>query len=297
MENASSASSPVPAKGFNYKKTIALALIFIVLALVALGYWIYSLTRVSTDDSYVNANVVQIAARVTGQVLELDVQNNQAVKKGDVLFRLDPAPFLAVEQQAEAQLAIDQANLANARATAQRVFTLVKEGVLSQQDHDDNLAKLDSAKALVALDQASLKTAQLNLQYTIVIAPVDGWVSNMSLRPRDTVNANEPQFALIASDYFWVDANFKETDLARIKVGAPAKIYVDMYPDHVFQGVVESVSGGSGNAFALLPPQNATGNWVKVTQRVPVKVHVLDLDSQYPLRVGTSAVVVIPTHE
>lgn len=284
------------AKGFNYKKTIALVLIFVVLALVVVAYWLYSLTSVSTDDSYVNANVVQVSARVTGQVLELDVENNQAVKQGEVLFRLDPAPFLALEQQAQAQLAIDQANLANAKATSQRVFTLVKEGVLSEQDHDDNLAKLDSAKAQVALDQASLKTAQLNLQYTVVTASADGWVSNMSLRPRDTVNANEPQFALIASDYFWVDANFKETDLARIKVGAPAKIYVDMYPDHVFHGVVESISGGSGNAFALLPPQNATGNWVKVTQRVPVKIHVTDADPQYPLRVGTSAVVVIPTH-
>lgn len=281
---------------FNFKKAISLTLVFGLLVLIAIGYWIYSLLYVSTDDAYVNANVAQIASRVTGQVISVNVQDNQAVKQGQILFQLDPEPFIVAIDKAKAQLQMDQANLINAEISAKRTFTLVAQGVLSQQAKDDALAKLDSAKAQVSLDQADLQNAQLNLQYTTVSAPTDGWVSNLSLRPQDTVNANEPQFALIAGNEFWVDANFKEGDLDRIKVGASAKIHVDMYPDHTFDGVVESISGASGNAFALLPPQNATGNWVKVIQRVPVRVHILNVNPQYPLRVGTSATVTIPTH-
>jgi membrane fusion protein, multidrug efflux system len=282
-------------KAFNYKKAMALTLVFVVLALIGFVYWLYSLTFVATDDAYVNANVVQIAPQVTGQVLELDVQNNQKVSAGQILFRLDPQPFILALKQAQAQLAIDQANLVNAKITAKRIFSLAAEGVVSAQARDDALAKLNSAEAQVTLDKAAIQTAQLNLSYTTVVAPADGWVSNMTLRPQDTVDANQPQFALIANNQFWVDANFKETDLARIKVGASAKIKVDMYPNYTFDGEVESISGGSGNAFALLPPQNATGNWVKVTQRVPVKVIILHPDPAYPLRIGTSALVTIPT--
>ena len=280
----------------NYKKIFSLIAVFVVLALVAGAYWIYSEYYVSTDDAYLNANVVQIAPRVTGQVSILDVQNNQYVKEGQALFRLDPALFQVAIDQAQAQLLKDQATLDNVKVTSQRIFKLADQGVLSVQDRDNAAANLKTAQAEVALAKANLRNAQLNLQYTVVNAPTDGWVSNLTMRPQDTINANEPQFALISKDEFWVDANFKETDMTRIRVGASAKIVVDMYPKHPFKGVVESVSGGSGNAFALLPAQNATGNWVKVIQRVPVRIRVTDVDPQYPLRIGTSAEVTIPTH-
>ncbi len=279
-----------------YKKALSLISIFVVLALGAVAYWIYSQMYVSTDDAYLNANVVQVAPRVTGQVLDLYVQDNQYVQKGQLLFKLDPALFVVAIDQAQAQLLQDQANLANAEVTSKRIFALADQGVLSAQDRDNAVANLKTAQAQVELAQANLRNAELNLQYTTVTAPADGWVSNLSMRPQDTINANEAQFALISKEEFWVDANFKETDLGRIQVGAPAEIDVDMYPGHTFKGVVESVSGGSGNAFALLPPENATGNWVKVTQRVPVRIRVLDVDPHYPLRIGTSATVTIPTH-
>ena len=280
----------------HYKKLISLIAVFVVLALGAFGYWVYSQYYVSTDDAYVGANVVQIAPRVTGQVLDLYVQNNQFVKKGQPLFKLDPALFEAALEQAKAQLLISQANLANAKTTAKRTFALASQGALTQQDRDNAMAQLRSAKGQVALAKAKLLDATLNLQYTVVTAPTNGWISNLTLRPQATIDANDPQFALISEGEFWVDANFKETDLNHIRIGAPVSIVVDMYPDHPFKGVVESISGGSGNAFALLPPQNATGNWVKVIQRVPVRVHVIDVDPQYPLRIGTSATVTIPTH-
>lgn len=295
-EQAAVADSNTTSKKINVKKALALASIFVILAVGAILYWLYSLQFVSTDDSYVNANVVQIAPQVSGQILDLKVINNQQVTKGQILFIIDPQPFQLALKQAQAQLVIDQANLVNAQISSKRIFELAKEGVVAAQARDDALAKLDSAQGQVSVDKAAIETAQLNLTYTTVIAPTDGWVSNMTLRPKDTVNANQPQFALISSDLYWVDANFKETDLGRIKIGASAKIKVDMYPDYEFDGKVESISGGSGNAFALLPPQNATGNWVKVTQRVPVKVIILHPDPAYPLRIGTSAIVTIPTH-
>ncbi len=124
-----------------------------------------------------------------------------------------------------------------------------------------------------------------------MVAPTSGTIANLTLRPGNTVTPDTPLFVLIGNQEFWVDANFKETELTRIRAGQEVTIDSDVYPDHPFRGVVESVSGGAGTAFSLLPPQNATGNWVKVTQRVPVRIRVLDPDPAYPLRIGTSATV------
>jgi membrane fusion protein (multidrug efflux system) len=118
----------------------------------------------------------------------------------------------------------------------------------------------------------------------------------MTLQQGSIVNANQALFTLISNDLFWVDANYEETDLQNIRPGQPAEIKLDMYPNHVFKGVVNSISGGSGAAFSLLPPENATGNWVKITQRVPVKVVIINPDPDYPLHIGTTATVTIDTH-
>jgi membrane fusion protein (multidrug efflux system) len=158
---------------------------------------------------------------------------------------------------------------------------------------DDATAKLASAAAEVKLAKAELTQAQLELQYTQIKAATDGWITNMSLREGNIATANQPLFALISSQEFWVDANFKETELQQIKPGQKAMIEVDMYPGHKFIGKVDSISAGSGTAFSLLPPQNATGNWVKITQRVPVRIHIENLSLNYPLRIGTTASVII----
>ncbi|TFV86241.1 HlyD family efflux transporter periplasmic adaptor subunit, partial [Oxalobacteraceae bacterium OM1] len=154
----------------------------------------------------------------------------------------------------------------------------------------DQNANVQAARAAVA-------QAELDLQRTHVTAPPQGMVANLSLRPGNTVQPGTPLFAVIASQEYWADANFKETELEDIRPGQQATLQVDMYPDHVFHGVVESVSGGAGTAFSLLPPQNATGNWVKVTQRVPVRVRITDPDPQYPLRIGTTATVEIALND
>lgn len=274
-------------------------LLFLALTLgvvIIVYYWIYSKRYVSTDDAYMNANVVQMATRVTGQVSHLSVVNNQYVKKGQLLLELDPKPFITNLEKAKAQLAAAQANLQVTKLSTDRKLKLVKDKVLPAQSGDDALASLQSANANMQLAEANLTQANLDLLYTKLIAPTNGWITNLTLREGNNVQANQPLFALISDEEFWVDANYKETQLGQVHKGQSARIEVDMYPQHDFKGVVESISGGSGTAFSLLPPQNATGNWVKVTQRIPVRVKVLNPNPQYPLRIGTTATVTIDTH-
>jgi len=277
------------------KKQLSIIALIIILVIASLIYWRISARYVSTDDAYLNANVVEIAPRVTGQVQHLYVVNNQLVRQGQVLFDLDPAPFIDAVNVAKAQVAMDEAHLKDVSADAARTTQLVHAKFMSAQAGDDTNAAVASANAKIQLDQAHLDQAQLNLNYTRIIAPVSGWVTNMSLRVGNTVTAYQSLFALVDNSEFWADANFKETQLAHIRQGQKATIKVDMYPDHPFAGVVHSISSGSGTAFSLLPPQNATGNWVKVTQRIPVRVEILNPDAQYPLRIGATAAVTIDT--
>ena len=267
---------------------------FFLLSFIAwLGMQVYSHYYISTDDAYVNANTIQIAPRIVGSVMGLNVKNNQYVKKGDVLFSIDPTPYQLAVHSAKASLMLAEAELTNMTATDKRVSALVKKQYLSAQDGDNANARYQTALAKVEEAKAQLDEATLNLNYTKVTAPTSGWITNLSLQTGSVVSANQPLFALISDEEFWVDVNFKETQMSAIKAGQKATVTVDMYPKHAFQGVVDSISGGTGTAFSLLPPQNASGNWVKVTQRVPVRVRILNTDTHYPLRIGTSAKAII----
>lgn len=258
-------------------------------------WWSYAARYVSTDDAYVNANVVDIAPRVSGQVIKLYVTNNQHVQRGQLLFEIDLAPFQAELNKIDAELVMAEAELDHAKVTNGRTEILVKRKVLPIQSHDDAVAKVINAVAGVDFIKASLAVAKLNLQYTRVYAPTRGFITNMTLRVGSNVTVNQPLFALVSDEEFWVDTNFKETELTNVHSGQKATIKVDMYPKHIFHGIVASISSGSGAAFSLLPPQNATGNWVKITQRVPVKIRIIDSDLNYPLRIGTTATVKVDT--
>lgn len=262
------------------------------------GFYLWSVSQryVSTEDAYINGNIVQIAARVTGPVDKLYVENNQYVKKGQLLFQIEAEPFAVAVEKAQAQYDMDKANLQYTEATSTRTKELVKNQVLSQQAGDDIKVKFKSSKAGLKLSESRLKEARLKLSYTKVLAPTDGWVTNMTLREGNIIAANQTVFAVINDASFWVDANFKETELGEIKQNQLASIKIDMYPKQKFTGIVNSISGGSGSAFSLMPPQNATGNWVKVTQRVPVRVQIVKTDAKHPLRIGTSAKVTIDLH-
>jgi len=265
----------------------------VLLCLGSIVWWIYGLFYVSTDDAYVNANVIQIGSRVSGQVSELNIVDNQYVKQGDVLFTIDPAVYASIAERDQAAIVAADAKQTIEQVTADRVLALVRQHAASKQDGDIAMANLKSAIAEKAIATATAAASQLNLQYTKVIAPANGWVTNVTLRVGELVTANQPLFALVSDKYFWIDANFRETNIHKVKIGADADIKVDMYPNHLFKGKVESIRSGSGNAFSLLPPENATGNWVKVTQRVPVRIRVLNLDPKFPLRIGTSATVTV----
>jgi membrane fusion protein (multidrug efflux system) len=218
---------------------------------------------------------------------------------------------------AAAQLALANANADEATRHAQRIAALVAKGSASKdeggsaeqarQDAQDALtgarAGLAAAKAArgalgdrnAAIEEAraALDQARLNLAYTRISAPADGVVGAFELRPGSYVEAGTPLFALVESHDVWVDANFKETALPRIHPGQPATVTVDLLPGRTFRGEVEGLSPASGAAFSLLPPENATGNWVKVTQRFAVRVRILDPVPE--LRVGASAEVSIDT--
>jgi membrane fusion protein, multidrug efflux system len=178
------------------------------------------------------------------------------------------------------------------------------DALQAYKDADDEFAKAQDKALTVTTPTVQLRGAAAQLQKTThdrvkthVTAPADGWLSNVTLRAGATVQAGTPLFAIIEANRWWVDANFKETDLARITVGQKAKIRLDMYPDITFDGAVESISAGSGAIFSVLPPENATGNWVKVAQRFPVRIQITNppKESDRPLRVGASASVSIDT--
>ena len=310
------------------------------LALVAvIAGWRHSALYPGTDNAYVGANLANIAPQITGPVLVLNVHNHQAVKKGQLLFIIDPKPFqVAVDLAAAAyalaqqQVAADAAAVENAQAvveqrheealnaelTGVRSLTLASKGVLSKQAADDAKLHMRDTKAILQGSKAQLKQAQaqlgdlgeknaallqakavlaqaqLSLFYTHVTAPADGVIENLTMRAGDMVTTATSVFSIIDDGQWWVDANFKETQLERIKPGQAVSVKLDMYSDHEFHGYVENISKGSGSTFSLPPPENATGNWVKVTQRFPVRIRIQD-DPAYPLRVGASASVSVNT--
>lgn len=317
--------------------------IFFLLLLAALGagsyvYWERSTHVRSTDNAYVNAEVAQISALVSGRIIEMHVKDNQFVKKGSPLFEVDPAPYRVNVEKARAQVALarqgstqdgaevraleaeltrQNSELENAEVSRARAENLVAKGFLARQAVDDAQSKVNSGRAAVeqararidkarvliapvnsqspavAAAQATLAQAQLDLDRTRVSAPQSGWVVNKSLTAGTTVNPGQILFAIIADRSFWIDANFKETELPGLIPGMPVEIHIDMYPDHRFAGHIESIGNGTGTAFSLLPPQNATGNWVKVAQRVPVRIRFDDYDPAFMPRVGATATVAV----
>lgn len=249
-------------------------------------------------------------------------QYQQEVTKAEnqlLLVRHDVDADKARVESANARLAEQQAELETAKQYAERFRKMVKSGAAAELDtiHYVNAlieakgrvaeakAALDEAminqgslevrEARIASAQADVALAKLNLEWTRIPAPADGYVTQLSLRVGDVVKPQEQLFPFVESANWWVEANFKETDVALIEPGMRANVTVDIYGDRKFKGQVESLSRGAAASFSLLPPQNTTGNWVKVTQRIPVRIRMLEQDSKHPFRLGASATVSIDT--
>jgi membrane fusion protein (multidrug efflux system) len=249
----------------------------------------------STDDAYVQADTVNVAAQVTGPVAAIYVKDHQSVNAGQALFSIDPRPFEIAVARYSATVAAQQAALLLAEQNAQRILRLVSMGQESKAAGDQATSQLDSSKAQLLADQAELDQAKLDLAHTNITAPRAGVVTQFLLQPGNNVTANNTLFMIVEQDHFWIDANFKETQVARIQPGQHVNIVLDMFPKHRFQGVVDAVSSASGSVFSLLPPENASGNWVKVTQRFPVKILIKNPDPLYPLRAGATASATVDT--
>jgi membrane fusion protein (multidrug efflux system) len=317
----------------------------VIIAVAAVLYFLSSRTE-STNDAYVNAARVAISTNVPGRVIELNVHDNQRVKRGAVLFRLDDRPFQLAVAQARAKLnntrlQIEsmkalyrqrQSELRSAQDTyeyenreMERQKRLLASGISSQAQVDRAVHARDSAAQAVAAAQqqiasvvanlggdptidpnkhpsveqaqAELDRALLDLSYTTITAPDDGVVTQVErLQVGDYVNAATPVFALVSTHDLWIEANFKEVQLAKMRVGQPATVKIDTYGDRSFKAHVVSLSPGTGSAFSVLPAQNATGNWVKVVQRLAVRIEIEDGDREHPLYAGLSATVKVDTH-
>ena len=299
---------------------------------------------VSTENAYVKADIAQISPEVSGRVMEIEVRDHELVKAGDVLVRIDPAPYRLALAKVSAALDLARTQVETARASwretqselgeveahavhlarqSQRQQALAERGVVST-------SKLEEAQndAAVARDRlqvvrrrlervlttlgnnpnaptdehaavrdkiADRDRAALDLARTTLMAPLDGIAVNVRLQLGEQVKAATPLFVIVADRRPWIEANVKETDLTHVRVGQKTRVVLDTYPNETWEGVVTSISPAAGSEFAILPPQNASGNWVKVVQRLPVKIKLLPHEGESPLRAGMTATIDIDT--
>ncbi|ARO31480.1 EmrA family multidrug resistance transporter protein [Rhizobium sp. NXC14] len=353
-EAPSSSSAPavaVAAPGGNKvrrQRSLTRPVLFALLpvALVVGGYYYVNGGQVmSTDNAYIQADMVGVTTDVSGIVDRIDVHENEAVKAGQVLFSLRADSFKIALDGAKAQLGVQRNQIMNLKASYQqslaeitqaqadlpyyqdqfdRQQALVNNGSATQSAYDEAKHNLEAAQQKVAVAKAEAATtlaqlggradqpveenplylqaksqvdnAQREFDHSVVKAPFDGIVTNVNaLQVGSYLQASQQAFSLVASDHLWIAASPKETELTYVKPGQSAEIHVDTYPGVTWKGKVESISPASSSSFSLLPAQNTTGNWVKVVQRIPMRVSIEDAAGKPPLRVGMSTVVDVDT--
>jgi membrane fusion protein (multidrug efflux system) len=327
---ASSEPSAKPAAGNQAKKPRRRVLLAIVAVAVLAGIVfgvktiVFYRHHAETDDAQVEGHIAPVLPKVPGYVTAVMVDDNQKVAAGQVVVRIDDrdlrskvATAEADYQNAKAAVEVARANVASARtlgtrasADLRRYAVLRQKEEVSQQQYDAAKATADSeaaqvegtarsvaaAQAKVAQKQADLDFAKLQLSYAVVSAPETGIVSRKSVEVGQFVQAGQPLLAIVSDVQPWVVANFKETQLKKMRIGQPVSIEVDAYPKFEFHGKVDSIAAATGAKFALLPPDNATGNFTKVVQRVPVKIVFTDPpDPLRPLRAGMSVNAIVAT--
>ncbi len=239
------------------RKIILAVAAFILLAAGAGVYYILNRGWESTDDAFIEGHIVEMSSKLSNTVAEVAIDDNQLVKKGQILVRIDPRDYQVALNEA-------QANFDKAQSDLKRITSLIPSNAVSRQD-------LDAARAARDVAQSRLDRAKLDLGYTEIRAEADGRITRKNVEPGSYVEVGQVLFAVVPVRV-WVLANFKETQLTHMHAGQFALLYIDAYPGRPLRGHVDSLQDGTGARFSLLPPENATGNYVKVVQRVPVKI-------------------------
>ena len=339
------AAAPRENGGPSRRPLILLGVAVLVLAAWGIYYFVFARGHVSTDDAYVNGNLVRLTPQVTGTVIAINTDETQFVQRGAVLVQLDPRDTQVTLAQAKANLAQTVRDVAQLFTEEQRDTALVRSQQVqldqASQDvardhpliavhgvsqetvqHEENAvhtahaglaqaeASLASTRAAISgttpathprvlQAEAALRNAWLAAARTRVVAPVSGYVVRRAVQLGQQVSPGTEMLAILPIDSVWVDANFKENELAGLRIGQNATVTADMYGSKVrYQGKVLGLTAGTGSALAVLPAQNASGNWIKIVQRLPVRI---GLDPQelekHPLFLGLSTTVAVDVHD
>ena len=282
------------------RKKIAMAggIMVVALGFFVTYYLVSGLSHEATDDAYVTGRIHSIASKVSGTVGGVLVDDNQRVKRGELLLEIDTLDYGLKANEAQAILEVRQATLEQTARDKERAEALYNEKVFPKEKYEHALTDYNLAKAQLKAAREQLKIAQTDLEYTKIYSPADGYVTEKSVELGNQIQARQPLMAVVALDDIWVVANYKETQLKKVKPGERVLIKVDTYPGKIFTGRVDSIMAGTGAVFSLFPPENALGNYVKVVQRVPVKI-VFDktTDEGHVLRIGMSCVPTIITQD
>lgn len=273
----------------------------IVLAVVVTTLLYYrSVNRPWTRDGQVRAKIIEIASQVSGQVIKVAVIDNQRVKKGDLLFQIDPKDYELQVKDAEAVIEQREAQLKLAESEKDRILEALKTNAVSRALADKAVASVNVARANLNRSKVSLETAKLKLSWTSIYAPGDGYVTNLELKEGDYSNTGSAMLAFVDSNSYWVYGYFKETQLKHIKPGDRAVVTLMSHRDKPIEGVVNSIgraisTPGTANISELVPEISATFDWVRLAQRVPVRIELKKVPEGVDLIVGTTAsVAVIP---
>jgi len=332
-------------RGGRWRRRVLLLAGPLVLAISGLYFYLHSGRIVTSDNAYVHADKLTVTSEVAGEVVEVAVRDNDHVKVGQLLFRLNDEPYRIARDEALAQLEMVRLELRTLRGSYQQKLAAIDEAQeqlaysereLKRQEElaTNNVStgiELDRARHTVdaahrrvsvlqqeaatvlvtlggiidrpddqnpryAAAKARVDKAERDLRKTITYAPIAGVVANITNLPLGKyLQPAQAAFSLVATGNVWIEANLKETELTYLKAGNPVAIGIDTYPHHEWRGYVADVSPATGAEFSLIPPQNASGNWVKVVQRIPVRVKIVGEDADRPLRAGMSAEVKIDT--